>query len=699
MRAALPHTTGTVDRDGVKLHYEIYGEGERTILFVPTWAIIHSRGWKSQIPWFAEHFRVVTFDPRGNGKSDRPDDVAAYALDPVFSDVIAVMDAVGADRATLVGMSFSGLVALAVAALWPDRVEAVVSTGASVPIVPPVEGRGDFFEKDIAEPEGWQKFNRLHWERDYADFLEFFFGKVFNDAHSTKQIEDSVRWGLQSDGGMLAKTLDSRVQVEGTTIDEDFFRKVRCPVLLIHGDADVVTRAEGSRKLAELTGGELHIFPGGGHALNARYPAWFNTRVRDFLAQHLGIARPAPRKRETRAKRVLYLSSPIGLGHARRDLAVTRELRRLHPDLQVDWLAQDPVTRFLAANDETLHPASRLLANESAHIEAEAGEHDLNAFQAIRSMDEILIKNFMVFQDVLEQDRYDLVIADESWDVDHYWHEHPEFKKAQIAWFTDFVGWVPFAENGPREAFLTTDYNAEMIGHVETHPQVRDRAIFVGGPQDIADLSFGEGLPRMRDWVPKHYDFADYIIGTHPAEFGPRADLRAEFGYDDGRKVCIVAVGGSGVGAQLIRRILAAWPHARGRIPDLRMIVVTGPRLDPAAFDWPEGVEARAFVPDLDRHLAACDLALVQGGLTTCMELAAAGTPFLYFPLRNHFEQNFHVAARLDRYNAGRRMTYAEATPERIAEAMLEELSAPRVPHPVAMDGARRAAAMLAELL
>ncbi len=158
-------------------------------------------------------------------------------------------------------------------------------------------------------------------------------------------------------------------------------------------------------------------------------------------------------------------------------------------------------------------------------------------------------------------------------------------------------------------------------------------------------------------------------------------------------------MGGSGVGAQLIRRILAAYPFARARIPELRMIVVTGPRLDPAGFDWPEGVEARAFVPDLDRHLAACDLALVQGGLTTCMELAAAGTPFLYFPLRNHFEQNFHVAARLDRYNAGRRMSYAESSPERIAEAMQDELLNPRIPHPVARDGAARAASMLGELL
>ena len=396
---------------------------------------------------------------------------------------------------------------------------------------------------------------------------------------------------------------------------------------------------------------------------------------------------------------MLYLSSPIGLGHARRDLAVARELRQLHPDLQIDWLAQDPVTRLLEAHKETIHPASGILANESAHIEDECGEHDLHAFQAIRRMDEILIKNFMVFQEALEEQEYDLVIADEAWDVDHYWHEHPDMKKAQIAWLTDFVGWVPFAENGTHEAYLTTDYNAEMIEHIEGNPEVRDRAIFVGGPNDIVDMSFGDGLPKMRDWIPEHYEFSDYIIGQHPAEFGSKDDLRAEFSYDDGRKTCIVSVGGSGVGATLIRRILAAHSLASARIPELRMVVVTGPRLDPGMFDAPDGVEMRAFVPNLDRHLAACDLALVQGGLTTCMELTAAGTPFLYFPLRNHFEQNFHVASRLERYNAGRKMIFTESDPERIAEAMAEELRAPRVPHTVAKDGAARAARMLSDLL
>ena len=194
---------------------------------------------------------------------------------------------------------------------------------------------------------------------------------------------------------------------------------------------------------------------------------------------------------------------------------------------------------------------------------------------------------------------------------------------------------------GEHEAFLTTDYNAEMIEHIERHPGVRDRAIFVGSLEDIVPLSFGKDLPAMRDWVPRHFDFAGYIIGEHPHTFGSRAELRERLGYRPDERVCIVTVGGSAVGAHLIKRILQSYPMARARLPELRMILVAGPRIDPASLDAPDGVEMRAFVPDLDRHLAACDLALVQGGLTTCMELTAAGTPFLYFPAPEPFRAEF----------------------------------------------------------
>jgi len=377
----------------------------------------------------------------------------------------------------------------------------------------------------------------------------------------------------------------------------------------------------------------------------------------------------------------------------------SRELRKLHPDLQIDWLAQDPVTRLLDANGERIHPLSTRLASESRHIELEAGEHDLHCFQAIRRMDEVLIANFMTFQEAVVQGDYDLVIADEAWDTDHYWHEHPDLKRAKLAWLTDFVGYVPMPSGGEREAFLTTDYNAEMIEHIERHPGVRDRAIFVGSPEDIIPLSFGQGLPAMRDWVSRHFEFAGYVIGEHPHNFGSRADLRRSLGYRPDERTCIVTVGGSGVGVHLINRILQSWPMVRARLPELRLILVTGPRIDPSTLQVPAGVEVKAFVPNLDRHLAACDLAVVQGGLTTCMELTAAGTPFLYFPLKNHFEQNFHVAHRLDRYGAGKRMDYVTSTPDVIADAMITALQTQARFRPVETDGAARAARMLADLI
>ena len=137
----------------------------------------------------------------------------------------------------------------------------------------------------------------------------------------------------------------------------------------------------------------------------------------------------------------------------------------------------------------------------------------------------------------------------------------------------------------------------------------------------------------------------------------------------------------------------------RREVPGLRVVVVTGPRIDPARLPAPEGVEVRGYVADLPRHLACCDLGVVQGGLTTCMELAAARKPFLYFPLAHHFEQCFHVEHRLRRYGAGRRVDYAATDRDGIAAAMVEELRREPTGRAVETDGAARAAALLAELI
>jgi predicted glycosyltransferase len=242
---------------------------------------------------------------------------------------------------------------------------------------------------------------------------------------------------------------------------------------------------------------------------------------------------------------------------------------------------------------------------------------------------------------------------------------------------------------------VTADYNAEMIEHIARFPRLRDRAVFVGSPDDIVPEAFGPGLPQIRDWTEEHYDFAGYVTGFDPRALGDRGAL----GYRDDERVCIVTVGGSGVGAHLLRRVIDAFPEAKERVPDLRMIVVAGPRIDPAALPQHDGLEVRAYVHELYRHLAVCDLAIVQGGLTTAMELTANRRPFLYFPLRHHFEQNFHVRHRLKRYGAGRCMDFETDGPSAIAAAIGEEINREVDYRPVETDGAARAARLIAELL
>ncbi len=642
-RARYPDVEGFVERDGVRICYEVYGDGDPTVLLIPPWSIVHSRVFKMQIPYLARHARVVTFDPRGNGRSDRPGDRSAYTEREYAADALAVLDATGTDRAVLVSVSLGAQRCLLLAAEHPQRVSGLALVSPSLPLGPAAARAAHSFTDECAQYEGWAKFNAHYWRRDYAGFVEFFMGACFSEPHSTKAREDGVGWGLETDAETLI-TLSSTTPLLPEEV-RDACSKVICPVLVLHGDADEVSPHGRSVALAEATGGRLVTLRGSGHLPLVRDPVQVNLALREFIAP------PPPRSTWTRgrarSKRALFISSPIGLGHAQRDVAIADELRARHPDLQIDWLAQHPVTRVLGDRGERIHPASRFLASESGHIESESGEHDLHAFQAIRRMDEILVNNFMVFSDVVRDDDYDLWIGDEAWELDYYLHENPEQKRAAYAWLTDFVGWLPMPDGGDGERFLTTDYNAEMIEQIARYPRVRDRAVFVDNPDDVVPDSFGEGLPLIREWTEAHYDFPGYVTGFDPQALGDRDALRTQLGYRPGERVCVVTAGGSAVGTNLLRRIIAAFPAARQAVPALRMVVVCGPRIDLEHFPTAQGLEVRAYVPQLYRHLAACDLAVVQGGLTTTMELTAGQRPFLYFPLRHHFEQNFHVRHRL----------------------------------------------------
>ncbi len=702
MRARQPDAEGYVERDGVKVGYEVFGDGTPTLLLLPAWTIVHTRFWKLQVPYLADRYRVVVFDRPGNGRSDRPLDPEAYSVDAVVDHTLAVMAATGTERAILFSLSQGSQEALKLAADHPDRVIGAVHIATALPIEPGHPERAAatdrFFDPYPADPHGWERLNARYWLDHYEEFVDFFFSQCLPEPHSTKQHEDCLGWASETTPEVLLA--DAQSVLDPKTV-QAWAERVSSPTLVIHGDDDRISPLARAETLAEATGGELVVLEGAGHLPLARDPVQVNLLIRQFVDR---LVEPAPRPRHWtrgghRRRRALYVSSPIGLGHARRDLAIAAELRRHHPDLEIDWLAQHPVTRMLDDAGERVHPASSRLASESAHIESESGEHRLHCFQAWRRMDEILLADFMVFSDVVEGRDYDLVIGDEAWEVDHFLHENPELKRFAYCWITDFVGWLPMPDGGDRETNLTADYNAEMIEHIERYPRVRDLALFVGNPNDIVADRFGAGLPLIREWTEAHYQFPGYVTGFKPGAVADRAALREELGYAPHERVCVVTVGGSGVGTHLLRRLIDTYPLAESVVPGLRMLVVAGPRIDPASLPAHDGVEVRAYVPGLHRHLAASDLAVVQGGLTTCMELTATGRPFIYVPLCQHFEQQFHVHHRLQRHSAGRRIDFPDANPDMLVAAIATEIARPTNYRRVEHDGAVRAAAAIATLL
>lgn len=719
MRAREPDHRGLLDRDGVRVAYEIHGIEHATappIVFLPTFPVVHTYElFKAQIPHLARRRRVLVLDPRGHGRSDRPTDPAAYTHTQRVGDVLTLLEETGTDRAVMVGMSQGGPLAVRVAAALPDHTIAAIAIAPTwqidkhTPTAP---------EDQQFDPERWAHedvyyFRIPSFREHYDDFVRELAESAHTEAHSIKMIEDTIRFGRETTAEVIAAHMFGQIvswPPPGESV-ERFARRVHCPVMIIHGSADRMDAVESSEQAAPWFDARLEIVPRGSHGVHGRRPVQVNALIDDFLDDVAGPPDPAggrairPRGASpsstsaTTGPRVLYLSSPIGLGHARRDLAIADELRALAPDVTIDWLTQDPVTRVLAARNESVHPASAHLANESAHLESEAGEHQLHAFEAMRRMDEILIANFMIFREVIRDGAYDLVIGDEAWDVDHYLHEEPRAKATRFAWLTDFVGELPMPAHGRRGVELTADRNAEMIGHIERHPEIRDAAILVGDPDDVVDLPFGPGLPSIRDWTRDHYQFSGYITGFDPAALGRRADLRTEFGYGPGEVVCVAAVGGSGVGASLLRRIIAAHMLAVRQIPELRTVLVTGPRIEPASLPSAPRLDKHAYVPDLHRRFAAADLAVVQGGLTTTMELAALGVPFLYLPLLDHFEQQIHVRHRLQRHHAGTAIDYATTDAETLANSMIQTIGATTSARPIVTDGARQAAKMLCRLL
>jgi pimeloyl-ACP methyl ester carboxylesterase len=281
-RARYPDAEGFVERGGVRVFWERYGEGDPTIVFLPAWSVCYSRLWKGQIPYFARHGSVLVFDPRGNGRSDKPEDPTAYADWEIVGDTLAIMDANDVERAVVVGASMGGWYGAMLAGLHPDRIEGAVLMCPATQLGEPVPERAEqAFMDEVETEEGWRgKFNRHYWMRDFPAFAEFFAGKCLSEPHSTRQTEDMYSWILET---MPESLIASAISPGWEGDQRELYADIDCPVLVIHGDDDQVMAYNKGVAVAQAIGAPLVTLPGTGHAPAARIPVKVNLLIREFV--------------------------------------------------------------------------------------------------------------------------------------------------------------------------------------------------------------------------------------------------------------------------------------------------------------------------------------------------------------------------------------------------------------------------------
>ncbi|HYI19183.1 MAG TPA: alpha/beta hydrolase, partial [Solirubrobacteraceae bacterium] len=198
--------------DGLRLYWERYGSGGPTIVLLPPCPISHSRLWKAQVHYLARHHRVVVYDGRGNGNSDCPDVSGPWIDRWRASDCLAVMAATSTETAVLGGICGDGVQpSIQIAAEHPERVLGIVAIAPGVPALAPPhpwrEAAHARRDEVLDDPTGWEKENHHYMRAHHREFLEFFFGEMFPEPHSTKQVEDAVAYGL--DGSLEALLMET----------------------------------------------------------------------------------------------------------------------------------------------------------------------------------------------------------------------------------------------------------------------------------------------------------------------------------------------------------------------------------------------------------------------------------------------------------------------------------------------------------
>lgn len=395
-------------------------------------------------------------------------------------------------------------------------------------------------------------------------------------------------------------------------------------------------------------------------------------------------------------KKILYISGSIGLGHVTKDLAIAQKIRELIPDVEIKWLAAHPATLVLEEKGEKLHPYAARFFSYSASAESFSSGAKLNLVKYVFGSSLGWLGNVRIYKQAIAEEEFDLVIGNETYEIIIGLIFKLLKVKIPFVMIYDFIG-LDSMTGSPLEKMGNYILNWIWSRDHKVCSQPNKEILFIGEIEDIPDKKLGFFLPNRREYAKKNYNFLGYITVVDPEKYKDKSKLRAELGYGD-EPLIICSIGGTSIGKNVLELCDQAYSIIKEKIPELRMVLVTGPRLSKDALKIQSDVEVKGFVPELYKHFAACDMAIVQGGHSSTLELTALRRPFVYFPIEGHSEQEY-VADRLSRYNAGIRLHYSETTPQSLAEHVITNFSKDVDYIPIPVDGARKAAQIMKEML
>jgi len=397
-------------------------------------------------------------------------------------------------------------------------------------------------------------------------------------------------------------------------------------------------------------------------------------------------------------KKILYVSGSIGLGHVTRDLAIAKQLRKQFAEVELCWLACHPATLLLNEAGEKLLPEADIYANANIHAENTAKGFEMNTLKYALHESKILKHNLKIYKKIFNRERFDLVISDEAYDLITALAMKFIRLEAPFVMIYDFLGMDSVTKNPFEKLLLNTVNYTWTKWDRKLFSGEKNLALFAGEPEDVPNKKLGFFHPNRREHAREFYNFTGYVLPFEPVEYADKTKIRTKLGYGP-EPLIVCSIGGTSIGKDLLELCGQAYPIIKQKVPNLRMVLICGPRLATDELKVPEEVEVKGYVPSLYEHFAASDLAIVQGGGTTTIELTALNRPFLYFPLSMHCEQQIHVAGRLARHQAGIKMVYSQTTAETLADMVIgnlgKEVNYPSIP----INGAKKAAQFISELI